>query len=742
MPDLAEPIETGGKRHSTAVRALIRVAAHYGLALNPQQLLHSHPFETDEPGINTLLKMAESTGLRGKQIRIRRGELAKLSRFVPVILLLPNGKAALIQQIERSKGATCAIVDELESERGVSVLYDEPRLFEFWAGDAILFKVRWGVIGTERPFSFRWLVDQLLLERHLFRDISIAAVMMSMLALAPLLIFMVMIDRVLVYRSMSTLQVVGVAIVAMITFETMFGYLRRHLIWVATSRIDARINLHIFDKLLNLPMSFFERVPTGLVSAKISQVWHIRQFLVQELFGTLLDSLTFTLLMPVLFILNWELALMVMGLGLAILGVYLIFLPSLRRYHARVVDAEQAMSWHQVETIYGIRTVKSLTLDGLKRKQRDERVADVVKAHQDFDRLRNIPQTITTPLERLVYGGSFFFGCYMAMSNSSTHTIGSVVAFAMLAGRVTQPVMELANVVNSFEEARGAMAEVASVVNVAPEEGRSGTGLKLPIKGRVVFQDVRFRYSPGASCALDGVSFEIPQGTIFGVMGRSGSGKTTVTRLLQGLNRDYEGMIKIDGMDLREIDLDHLRSSIGVVPQENFLFKCTVRENIAAARPRSSFDKIVRAAQLAGAEEFIERLPHGYDTVVEEGAANFSGGQRQRLAIARALLVDPPILILDEATSALDAESEAIVNANLLRIAQNRTVIIISHRLSALSMADSILVLERGKFYAVGHHQKLLGTCDIYQSLWSQQNRHLQVARPNADSEVQPIGSN
>ena len=147
---------------------------------------------------------------------------------------------------------------------------------------------------------------------------------------------------------------------------------------------------------------------------------------------------------------------------------------------------------------------------------------------------------------------------------------------------------------------------------------------------------------------------------------------------------------------------------------------------------------MVRAAQLAGAEEFIERLPNGYDTVVEEGAANFSGGQRQRLAIARALLVDPPILILDEATSALDAESEAIVNANLLRIAQNRTVIIISHRLSALSMADTILVLERGKFYAVGHHKKLLGSCDIYQSLWSQQNRHLQMEGGNADSEIQP----
>jgi ATP-binding cassette, subfamily B, bacterial HlyB/CyaB len=738
VPEVAEPVEAGSKRYSTMVRALIRVAAHHGLALNLQQLIHSHPFDTEEPSTALLLKMAESTGLRGRIMRIKRGELTKLSRFAPAILLLPNGRAALVQRVDNSKGATYAIIDELESERGVSVLYDEPRLFEFWAGEVILFSVRWGVIVTERPFSVRWLVDQILVERKLFRDICIAAVFMSFLGLLPAITFMVLIDRVLVNHSVPTLEVLGIVVIGMVGFETMFGYLRRYLIWVTTARIDARINLHLFDKLLNLPMSFFERMPTGLINAKISQAWHIRQFMIQELFGTFLDSLTFIILMPVLFILNWKLAFMVLFLALAILGVHLGFLPTLRKYFGRVVRAEQAMAWHQVETIYGIRTVKSLTLDGLKRKQRDERVAEVVEAHQEFDRIRNIPQSIVTPLERFIYCGSFFIGCYMALNSNNTTSMGAVVAFAILAGRVAQPIVELTNVVNSFEEARAAMAELASVVNVTPEEGRSGTGLKLPIAGRIIFQDVRFRYSPGAAYALDGVSFEIPKGTIFGVMGRSGSGKTTVTRLLQGLNRDYEGMIKIDGMDLREIDLDHLRSNIGVVPQENFLFKCSIRENIAAARPRSSFDMIVRAAQLAGAEEFIERLPNGYDTMIEEGAANLSGGQRQRLAIARALLVDPPILILDEATSALDAESEAIVNANLLRIAKNRTVIIISHRLSALSMADTILVLERGRFYAVGHHRKLISSCDIYQLLWSQQNRHLEEGR-DVDSEIQPV---
>jgi ATP-binding cassette subfamily B protein len=714
------------------------VAASHGLTLHSQQLIRAHPFDTEEPSVALLLRMAEGSGLRGRQIRIKRGELAKLARFVPAILLLPDGKAAVINHVQVGGRATCAMIDELESESGLSALVDEPRLFEVWGGDVILLKLRWRLPGAERPFGFAWLVDQVLMERRLFRDIGVAALVMSILALLPPITFMILLDRVLYNHSVSTLKVLGVAVLVMVGFETLFGYLRRYLIWVTTSRIDARINLHVFDKLLNLPMSFFESVPTGLINAKISQVWFIRQFLIQDLFGTVLDSVLLLVLLPVLFFLNWKLACFVIVLAVAVLAVYVVFLPALRCAYGSVIQAEQRMASHLVETVHGIRTVKSLSLDGLKRSQRDARVAEVVEAHQAFDRLANIPQTIVTPFERFIYSGSFFLGCYMALTDTTGATMGSIVAFAMLSGRVAAPIVQLANLLNGFEQARGALAEVASVMNVAPEGGRSGTGLKLPISGQIVFQDVRFRYTPGAAYALDGVSFEIPRGTIFGVMGRSGSGKTTVTRLLQGLNRDYEGLIKIDGMDLREIDLDHLRSNTGVVPQENFLFSGTIRENISAGRPKASFDKIVQAAQLAGAEEFIERLPHGYETYIEEGAVNFSGGQRQRLAIARALLVDPPILILDEATSALDAESEAIVNANLMRIAQNRTVIIVSHRLSALSMADNILVLERGRFYALGHHQQLLISCDIYQSLWSQQNRHLEPAVRNVHSEIYP----
>jgi ATP-binding cassette subfamily B protein len=241
----------------------------------------------------------------------------------------------------------------------------------------------------------------------------------------------------------------------------------------------------------------------------------------------------------------------------------------------------------------------------------------------------------------------------------------------------------------------------------------------------VQFSNVTFKYKGAVSPALNAVSFEVPVGGTLGVMGKSGSGKTTITRLLQRLHSDYEGLIKIDGVDVREYDVDHLRRNIGVVLQENFLFSGSIRENIAAARPDATFDDVVRAARLAGAEEFIDKLPRGYETFIYEGSPNLSGGQRQRLAIARALIVDPPILILDEATSALDADSEAIVNANISRIAHGRTLIIISHRLSSLMKADAILVLDQGCINDLGKHEELLERNEIYGALWHQQNSHL-----------------
>ncbi|HLJ21041.1 MAG TPA: ATP-binding cassette domain-containing protein, partial [Stellaceae bacterium] len=359
-----------------------------------------------------------------------------------------------------------------------------------------------------------------------------------------------------------------------------------------------------------------------------------------------------------------------------------------------------------------------------RRQGWDSYVASAVRLRRHAGALANLAQTLIAPLEKLMTSGVIALAAYSALTTGDPVYLGTLMAFGILAQRVAQPLVQLAHLIQQFDEANRAVRTVAAVVNQPTEEGRNAGGSIAPIKGGIEFEAVRFRYPGATTPALDRLSFNVPAGTIFGIMGRSGCGKTTITRLLQGLHRHYEGMIRIDGMDIRAIDLDHLRRSTGVVLQDSFLFSGTVRDNIAASCPTASFEQVATAARMAGAEEFIERLPRGYDTLIEEGSANLSGGQRQRIAIARALLVDPKLLILDEATSALDPESEAIVNANLRRIAQGRTVVVISHRLASLVAADAILVLDQGTAVDVARHGELLERCELYRLLWSQQNRH------------------
>ena len=719
-----------GKSQSSSLLALVAVASRLGIDTSVDQLRRRFSIEDGEPDTATLVAMARELGLEAKSLHLSFAELPRLSKTLPAILRAKGGGALLLEEArsDRMKGTIAVIRDPAAPETEL-IAVEEIQLAELWEGELILIKRTYGAADEEQPFGIAWLAGQVLKQRKLFRDIFWGALASTVFAIAPPFLFRVVIDRVIVTKSYPTLNIVVALILMMIVTETLIGHARRYLTQIATTRIDGRLNIYIVDKLLKLPLDYFETNPAGNTLNKLHNVWHIRHFLTGQLFGTLLDAVPLLGLIPVMLILEWHLALVAFGLAGLIFVVVMVYLPPLSRAHRRVVRADEAIMAHLVETLHGMRTIKSLSLEGRRRKEWDRRVAEATAARHAMGRISNWPQTLTLPLQRLMYSGCFALGAYMILAQSGTVnnlsiTPGALVAFAFLSVRLAQPLVALATLQMDIAEVRGAIFQMAAVMNATPEPAQVN-GLKLPIQGEIVFKDLCFRYTPEAPYALDDVSFTVPRGTVLGIMGRSGSGKTTVTRLLQRLHTNFEGMIKIDGMDLREIDLMHLRQHIGVVPQETFLFNGSIRDNISMARPDASFLDIVRAAQLAGAEEFIERMPRGYDTMLEESATNLSGGQRQRLAIARALLIDPPVLILDEATSALDAESEAIVNANLKRMSKGRTVISISHRLSMLVEADAILVLERGKVYDIGTHEELLRRCDIYKHTWYQQNRHL-----------------
>lgn len=725
-------VKAGESPTNTTLLALVDLANRLGIDTSSVELKRTFALPKGEIPTEMVLAMSKSLGLEAKKLTVTFEQLPKLEKTLPAILRAKDGSAVVLEsvRIDPVLGVVAMLkIPSKESEQVVPV--EERHLVEVWSGEVIILKLK-NSVAVEEPqqFGLQWLLSQILREKKIFRDIAAAAIISTIFALAPPFLFMIVIDRVLINHSISTLNIVVGTIFLLLIFEMILGYTRRVLTEVATTRIDGRLNLYLMDRLLKLPMDYFEQNPTGRITSKISRMWQIRQFLTGQLFGAFLDAVPLLGLIPAMLILQWELALLCFVLTAIVIVIVFVFIPPMAAKYSKYVHAETSKGAYMVETIYGMRTIKSLALEGRRKREWDVRVAQAATARHELGLLANYPQTLSLPFERLIYSGSFAVGAYLALVTPDSINPGVLVAFAMLSMRLAQPLIKIAHLQQEVAELRGSIGELASILNAKPEDDKATSGLRPNIQGEVTFSGVRFRYAKDSPFALDGVSLTIPKGTVLGIMGRSGSGKTTITRLLQRLHTGYEGLIKIDGIDLREMNLAHLRSNIGVVPQENFLFSGTIRENIAIARPDASFAQIVRAAQLAGAEEFIERLPRGYDTQLEEGASNLSGGQRQRLAIARALLVDPPVLILDEATSALDAESETIVNANLKRIAHGRTVISVSHRLSMLVDADAILVLERGKVYDIGTHEELLERCDIYKHLWYQQNRHAE--RPDS----------
>ncbi|HEV2100022.1 MAG TPA: peptidase domain-containing ABC transporter, partial [Stellaceae bacterium] len=440
-------------------------------------------------------------------------------------------------------------------------------------------------------------------------------------------------------------------------------------------------------------------------------------------FLTLLDATSLLVVVPLLFFYSARLAALVLGFSGFTACVIAGLVPVYRRRLRVLYEAEGQRQAYLVETIHGMESVKALATEPLRQRDWDMRCAQAAESHFRVGRVSTLAQAVVGLLEKLLTVAVIGFGAELVFDGKMT--VGALVAFTMLSNRVTAPLGQIVSLVHGYQEAGLSVQMLGVIMNRAPERNPNARGLRPQLNGRVEFNNVTFRYTESGPPALDEVSIFIPPGTVFGIVGRSGSGKTTLTRLICGMYPIQLGSVRIDGHDIREIDLPHLRSQVGVVMQQCFLFRGSVRENIAITRPDASLEEIVHAAEMAGADEFIKNLPQGYDTFLEEGGTNLSGGQQQRLSIARALLREPRILILDEATSALDPESEAIVQANLAGIAQGRTVIIVSHRLSSLVASDAIAVLDRGRVVDYGRHSELLSRCTTYRQLWNQQHRHL-----------------
>lgn len=686
---------------------------------DPDVIRHDLGLSVGNASRQDLVRAAKRLKLKARIVRPARSRLDRLP--LPAIIEKSDGSFAVLAALSGDK-----------------VLVQDPQVgppqelsradFEAgWSGFAILITSRAFAEGFSRRFDFSWFIPEIIRYRRIFGEVLLASFFVQLLGLISPIFFQLVIDKVLVHNGMTTLQVLVVGLAAISLFEVLLTALRSYITTHTTSRIDVALGAKLFHHLLGLPIAYFEARQTGQTVARVHELENIRAFLTGSALTVLLDVLFLFVFLAVMWLYSPWLTLIVICSIPAYVVLSIAVTPEFRRRIDEKFNRGAENQTFLVESIVGVETLKAMAVEPQMQRRWEDQLAGYVNAGFRTANLANFASNAAQFISKAVLVATMWFGAKAVLAGDMT--VGQLVAFNLLAGRVSGPVLRLAQLWQELQQVRISVDRLGDILN-APAEltGGSGQGSLRKIVGNTAFDHVTFRYRPGEREILSDVSFQVEPGEIIGIVGPSGSGKSTVAKLLQRLHVPERGRVMVDGVDLALIDPRSLRRQIGVVLQENVLFRRTVRENIALADPALPLDRIIEAAKLSGAHEFILKLKSGYDTVLEERGANLSGGQRQRVAIARALVTNPRILIFDEATSALDYESEYVIQQNMRRMAQGRTVFIIAHRLAALRDATRILTIEAGRLTEQGTHDELLRRDGRYAQLYRLQAEHRPIA--------------
>lgn len=669
------------------------------------QLRHSTGSPT--PNSSDLVRLARRLGARASAKRISPGKLSStplplIARGTDNLFFVVAGvRDGMVLVQPASGGPEQWTLDQLDAR---------------WSGEAVLLTTRAeaGVVGK---FDVTWFIPALVKYRGLIGEVLAASLVLQLFALATPLIFQVVIDKVLVHKGMTTLNVLAVALIGVITFETLLGGLRAYLFTHTTNRVDVELGAKLYRHLLGLPLAYFESRRVGDSVARVRELDTIREFLTSSSVTLVIDLLFTFVFLAVMWFYSTTLLIVVVAAIVLYVVICAALTPALRRRIDERFRRGAETQAFLVESISGVQTLKAAAVEPQMQRRWETMLAGYVQTGFRAARLNIWGGQAIQFVNKITTALILFFGAKLAISGKMT--VGELVAFNMLAGRVSEPVLRLAGLWQQFQEARVGLARLGDILNTPIEAEFSPSRSALPgVRGAVRFDDITFRYRPGGREALRRVSLDVVPGEVLGIVGPSGSGKSTLTKLVQRLYVPESGRVLVDGVDLALVDPAWLRRQVGVVLQENLLFNRTIRENIALSDPSLPAEAVMAAATTAGAHGFILELPEGYDTLIEERGANLSGGQRQRIAIARALITNPRILILDEATSALDAESEAVIQSNMRSIVSGRTVMIIAHRLSAIRAADRIVTMEEGEITEEGTHDTLLAAGGRYAQLW------------------------
>lgn len=690
----------------SGLQCLALLLRFHQVSVDPAQI--AHQFAGRAIGVAEMLRCAKELKLKARAVKETWTGLARLP--LPAIVQRRDESFVIIGKVTEND---ILIQDPLEQRPQAIKRAD----FEAnWNGAVVLMTRRASLADLARHFDITWFLQAMHKYRRLLAEVLVASFFLQLFALVTPLFFQVVTDKVLTHRGFTTLDVLVIGLITVSIFETVLGALRTYVFSHTTNRIDVELGARLFRHLIALPIGYFEARRAGDSVARVRELENIRNFLTSSAL-TLVIDLAFTFVfLAVMFYYSPLLAWIVVGSFPFYIALSAGVTPIFRQRLERKFDRGAENQAFLVESVSGIQTLKAMAIEPQMQRRWEEQLAGYVGSSFDVLSLGNWTSQAVQFISKIVTALTLYFGAHLVIEGQLT--VGELIAFNMLAGRVAQPVLRLAQLWQDFHQARISIARLGDILNTTPEPTFDASRAALPpIQGSVTFEHIDFRYRIDAPLALHDVSLKVMAGQVIGIVGPSGSGKSTLTKLLQRLYVPEAGRVLIDGIDLTVADVAWLRRQVGSVLQENVLFNRSIRDNIGLADPGMPIERIIAAAELAGAHEFILGLPDGYNTVVGERGASLSGGQRQRIAIARALVTNPRILIFDEATSALDYESESIIQRNMRRISAGRTVFIIAHRLSAVRHADRIITIEGGRLVEDGTHDELIKQAGRYATL-------------------------
>jgi subfamily B ATP-binding cassette protein HlyB/CyaB len=548
--------------------------------------------------------------------------------------------------------------------------------------------------GDKTPaFGFRWFLPELAKHRSIWRDVLIASLSIQLVGLATPLFTQVIIDKVVAHQSISTLTVIGVALIMFMLFTSVMGWLRQYLVLHTGNRIDAVLGSQVFRHLLRLPLRWFEQRPTGTVVARLQGVETIREFITGAAVTLVLDFPFLLIFLAVMFWYSWQLSLIAVGIMSLIAALSVLVTPVFRERLNRQFLLGARNQSYLTEYVAGMATVKSLQMEPHVEQRYGGFLASYLAAGFSTKQVANTYNTLANGLEQLMTLGILLAGALLVMKNDG-FTIGMLVAFQMFASRMSQPLLRLVGLWQEFQQANIAVQRLGDILDMPLEPHALSPARENTGKGRIELADVSFRYSEQHPWLYRGLDLDFKPGRLTVIMGPSGSGKSTLAKLLQAFYQPSEGSIRLDGRDIRHLAANELRSSFGVVPQETVLFAGTLYDNLVMAHPHASFEDVIEACKMAEIHELIDTLPDGYRTEIGERGIGLSGGQRQRIAIARALLKRPRVLVFDEAASNLDQHTAEQFAKTINRLKGRATILFITHHVPRGLQVDEVYHLR------------------------------------------------